>query len=433
LSNRDIPLLIVAGLVATIVGSLLLGPLAIRTFSRLAGRVPIAPRLALRDLARYQARSGAALAAVTLALGIAVTVVVITSAEDAKRAAEPPALSNRAIRVNLGPADAKELPPADATARFGRVTSSVRKLAALLDGATVTPLRKVVQPNVSPMVFGHDRLLPTLELTRRFDNPKGRKSYRVQSELYVATPAVLRYLGIDPGTIRSGTDFLVDRGVDPTQLVIPDMTKRGEFAVTKVQKIDVGDHRFGDGGGYPANFITVNGLRRHGWKQPPIGWLVESSRPLTSDQIASARDIAARAGLAIEFRRENRSRDTVMAIATGAGALFALGILALTVGLIRSESGRDLRILTATGATARIRRKLTAATAGALALLGALLGVVGAYLVLTATYYDDLAYLSHPPVVFLALAVVGVPLAAAAAGWLVAGREPPAIARAAIE
>ena len=41
-----------------------------------------------------------------------------------------------------------------------------------------------------------------------------------------------------------------------------------------------------------------------------------------------------------------------MAIATAAGALLALAILAMTVGLIRSESAGDLRTLTATGATA---------------------------------------------------------------------------------
>jgi putative ABC transport system permease protein len=76
---------------------------------------------------------------------------------------------------------------------------------------------------------------------------------------------------------------------------------------------------------------------------------------------------------------------------------------------------------------------LTASTAGALALLGALLGVAGAYIMLTATYYDDLGYLSEVPFLYLALAVFGVPLAAAAAGWLLAGREPPAIARSAIE
>ena len=51
-----------------------------------AGHVPIAPRLALRDLARYQARSGAALAAITLALGIAAAVVVTAAAEETKEA-----------------------------------------------------------------------------------------------------------------------------------------------------------------------------------------------------------------------------------------------------------------------------------------------------------------------------------------------------------
>jgi putative ABC transport system permease protein len=122
-----------------------------------------------------------------------------------------------------------------------------------------------------------------------------------------------------------------------------------------------------------------------------------------------------------------------LAIATGAGAVLALAILALTVGLIRSESAGDLRTLTATGATARIRRTLTATTAGALALLGALLGIGGTYIVLSATYHDDLDYLSHVPALWLILAAGGVPMAAAGAGWLVAGREPPTIARPVIE
>ena len=48
-------------------------------------------------------------------------------------------------------------------------------------------------------------------------------------------------------------------------------------------------------------------------------------------------------------------------------------------------------------------------------------------------YYDDLGHLSDVPLSYLAVAVVGVPLAAAAAGWLLAGREPPTIARSVIE
>ena len=106
--------------------------------------------------------------------------------------------------------------------------------------------------------------------------------------------------------------------------------------------------------------------------------------------------------------------------------MLALAILALTVGLIRSKSARDLRTLTATGADSSIRRTLTATTAGALALLGALLGVTSAYVVLLAMYHDDLSHLSDVPLSYLAVAVVGVPLAAGATGCssLAASRPP---------
>ena len=434
LSGRDSPPLIIAGLLATILGSLLLGPLAIRTFSVVAGRVSIAPRLALRDLARYQARSGAALAAVTLALGIAATVVVTASAEEAKKASEPASLSDLQIRLYLGPSEDRTLTPVDAPAQLDRLAAGARRVAAQLDGATVVTLGKATEPGAPPMTIGTTRFLPTVELTKSFTSPEGRKSYRAQSQLYVATPAVLDYLGIDPATIDPGTDFLVDRSVTAEDLVIPSFTSRRVIAVTKVQKIDTGRHLFGaESGRTPPYFITLNGLRRHGWKQIPAGWLVQSSQPLTSDQIAAARDAAAEGGLTIETQRKSNPPTEVMSIATAAGGMLALAILAMTVGLIRGESAGDLRTLTAAGATSGIRRTLTATTAGALALLGAILGVGGAYLALAATYYDDLGYLSDLPVLYLAFAVIGVPLAAAAAGWLVAGREPPAIARPVIE
>ena len=433
LSGRDQPLLIVAGLVATILGTLLVGPFAIRTFSVVAGRVSVAPRLALRDLARYQARSGAALAAVTLALGIAVSVVVTASAQEAQQAKEPPSLSDRQIRVHMGRPEDPKVIPIETPAQVAQQIAGVRHLAARLDQATVLPLQKAVEQGAAPAVLGNTRFLPTIELARRFDS-SGRTSYRSDADLYVATPAVLRYLGIDPGAIAPSTDYLADRSVQTGTLVIPSMIKRTEYAVTNIQRIDTGRHLFGAGSGLkPPYFITLNGLRRHGWKQTRAGWLVESSKTLTSGQIASARAAAAAAGLTIEVRRQSNPPTTVMAIATAAGALLALAILAMTTGLIRGESAGDLRTLTAAGATSRIRRTLTATTAGALAFLGALLGIGGAYVALAATYHDDLGYLSSVPVLYLALALVGVPLAAAAAGWLLAGREPPFIARPVIE
>jgi putative ABC transport system permease protein len=439
LSSRDKPPLIVGGIVATILGCLLVGPSAIRIFSSLAGHFSIAPRLALRDLARYQARSGAALAAITLALGIATAVVVTGTAEETRQneraAADLPNLSDRQVRVYTGPIqDPDAIPiPIQSPAQLARSEARVRELAAGFDQAAVIPLRKAIQPGLPPIVtFEGDRALIAVGLARQI----GEDAWTRESALYVATPALLSHLGIDPATVNPSADFLADPAVPTNELAILGNRARRQFAVTNVQKIDsrevLGSGR-ADTGKVPSSFVTLNGLRRHGWKQIPAGWLVESSRPLTNDQIAAARDLAAESGLAIETQRKSTSFATPIAIATAAGALLALAILAMTVGLIRSESTRDLRTLTATGASSGIRRTLTAATAGALALLGALLGIAGAYLALAATYHDDLGYLSRIPVLSLAFLGIGVPLIASAAGWLLAGREPPTIARPVLE
>ena len=105
----------------------------------------------------------------------------------------------------------------------------------------------------------------------------------------------------------------------------------------------------------------------------------------------------------------------------------------MTVGLIRGESGRDLRTLTASGATSATRRTLTAATAGGLALLGAVLGTAGAYLALGAGYAHDIGQLRPVPVVEIVAVLVGLPLLATASGWLLAAREPDSLGRAVID
>jgi putative ABC transport system permease protein len=106
----------------------------------------------------------------------------------------------------------------------------------------------------------------------------------------------------------------------------------------------------------------------------------------------------------------------------------------MTVGLIRSESAADLRTLTATGASGRTRRTISASTAGALGLTGALLGTVVAYVAVLCLFRSELSQrMGDIPVLDLVLVVAGLPLVAAAGAWLLAGREPPAFARQPIE
>jgi len=99
--------------------------------------------------------------------------------------------------------------------------------------ATNSEFGSAVEPGAPPMAVGDTQVFPPVELVKR-----SGKTFSGQSQLYVATPAVLRYLGIDPMRINPGIDFLLDRSVAVNQLTIPSMTSRKLFPVTNVQKID---------------------------------------------------------------------------------------------------------------------------------------------------------------------------------------------------
>jgi putative ABC transport system permease protein len=58
---------------------------------------------------------------------------------------------------------------------------------------------------------------------------------------------------------------------------------------------------------------------------------------------------------------------------------------------------------------------------------------MGAYIALIAGYSDDLSQLSPIPIVNLLIVVLGLPVVACMVAWLLGGREPPTIARQAID
>ena len=129
--------------------------------------------------------------------------------------------------------------------------------------------------------------------------------------------------------------------------------------------------------------------------------------------------------MTIETKNSAPSSAEILNYATAFGIALALGILAMSIGLIRSETAGDLRTLTATGASSFTRRELTAATAFALALGGAVLGTVAAYVAAIgyawANPLDGLSELSNVPTKQLLFILVGMPVVAAVIGWLMAG------------
>jgi putative ABC transport system permease protein len=431
LANQARPPLIIAGALAMTLGILLISPLAIRALAALGGRAPVAVRLALRDLARHQARSGAALAAISLALGIAAAIIISSAAD--KSAANAGNLPDTQILVWSGQPEGGNGPDGPvvpvrtpAQLRVLAAAGAVHQIAGPLHHSEVIALDMPVNPADKPQPGGQGSQggQPVAGLGAP-QNPAsgGRGGTYSAIPLYLATPAVLRYLRISPATITPATDFLT---VHAGQLVV---TTPSTFAtVTHVQRIQAPSYT-----SQPTSLMTLGGLHRRGWTQIQSGWLVQSDKPLTAAQLAAARDVAAKAGLIIEARNSQASLATISAAATAAGALLALGVLAMTVALMRTEATGDLRTLTAAGATSTTRRTLTAATAGGLALLGALIGSAGAYLALAAGHLSDLSTLSRVPLLYLAITVLGVPVAAALTGWMLAGRKPQSIARRVLE
>jgi putative ABC transport system permease protein len=364
--------LIMVGSVSFVLGILLLAPVTtIRVATRLAAGASVPVRLALRDLARYRARSGAALAAISLALGIAVAIVLTSSAALYASNAEGN-LSETQLLVRIGeiPSTGDVSPIPDRTqAELDQLEGAVDEIAAVVEEATVTPIDVALAPDFE----GIDGL-PAMVLTEEV-SPGLR---RILSLLYVATPELLDHYGVDLDTVDPSTEILtVKTGtlwlepIDPEVVQNPTRLSPGYTSL-------------------PGSFVTPAELRHRGWDTARAAWLIETTAPISDGQSAEAVRLAANAGITVETRDSQGDLHALRTGATAVGMVVALGILAMTVGLIRTETSGDVRILTATGATRRIRRSITAATSGGLALLGALIGMAGAYLATIALHARDL-------------------------------------------
>jgi putative ABC transport system permease protein len=440
---------ILGGTVATVFGLLLLAPLAIRAIAATAARWPIAVRLAWRDLARYQARSGAALGAVTLALAIAATIAISAAAAQIPNPI-PNLPANQLILYVGGGAPSPGNPlPVMTGAQQQTVQTRIDQLASSLHAQAALPLEAAYDP-AAPTVTGppgQGAQAPgqvTASLSRVIRISRG-ESVSPVAALYVATPALLERYGIKAASIDPAADVISSR-TDLAGLQIflpifgPAPNRDARPAPLPPAMNDAMTHpiiqritQFPPDTSDPNTLLTSHGMQVLGLAALPAGYLFQTPAPLTPAQIKSAQRVAASIGLAVETRSSQKSFAPLRNWSTAAGILLALGVLAMTVGLIRSESGRDLRTLTAAGASSSTRRTLTGATAGALALLGALLGTAGAYAALFAWHRSNLHPLTHIPIGNLLIIIVGLPFIATTAGWLLAGREPPAIARQPLE
>ncbi|HET6744292.1 MAG TPA: FtsX-like permease family protein [Candidatus Limnocylindria bacterium] len=392
-------LLTVAGAGLVIAATVATGPLLIATAGRLGASVAVAVRLAGRDLARYRRRSGAALGALSLIIGLAVATVVTTSS--AVYAADEGNLSDRQVMLRVGeiPSRGDVAPiPERSPEEVARLDAAADDVAQQLGGASVTPVDVTVIPNLD--IAGAEGL-PVAVLTV----DEGDGFHRIVDLVYVASAQLLSRYGAPS---EPGPAFLSNR--TETGLMLEPIRPEPVRPV----------HLEGGYSSVPGTFITPAEVTRRGWGTARAGWLIEAEDPVTADEFDVVRGLAATAGITAERRAQQgnlaRARDGATAIAL----LASLALVAMTVGLMRAETSADRRILVALGSSRRQQRDLAAATAGTLALAAIATGTGVAYLSLLAQGGDQLAQLLPVPGAHLAMLCLGLPVVAVIGSWVLA-------------
>ena len=424
---------LILGIVLLIVAIILLAPFCLVILARAGRRAPIAIRLALRDLARFRARSGSALSAISLGVFIAALVCVLTAQRygNVLDYAGPNMASNQIIvyTPDGGPGGGG---PGNGPGNGPGGSSP--------SGTASTPQAQAAVAQNIARALGSNTVIELDQAGAHLDHHGAGRSW--SGPVYVATPQLLQAFGIKASDVNPDADVLTARpglsGISHMQLVDDGSgqggTCPGQCLANPVIQ-EVGALPSGTSG--PNTVITEHAIHTLGLHTSPSGWLIQAPHPPTAAQITNARLTAGAAGMTIETKSSTPSSAEILNYATAFGIALALGILAMTIGLIRSETAGDLRTLAATGASSFTRRELTAATAFALALGGAVLGTVAAYVAAVGYAWDNpldgLSELSSVPARQLLFIVVGMPVVAAVVGWLLAGREPAAMSRQPLE
>jgi len=428
------PVLILA-FVALIAAVILFCPVCLALAGRAGRRAPISVRLALRDLARYRARSGSALAAISIGV-LAAMMVCILSAQrygNVLDYAGPNLAPNQVIVYASGPQQGGPGAPL-AGSKLRSAAARARAIAAGLGARDVIALEQT-SASLTHAAAGRSWSGPVYLATPQLLHAFGITGVNPAADVLTMRPGLsgisrmqLTY-GPPPGSTGNPSG---PGGPGGNSFPCPPGSCRWDPVIQEVSGLPSGTSA-------PNTVVTEHAVRtlHLGRSISLVGWLIQAPHPPTAAQISNARIAAASAGLSIETKNSAPSSSEIITWATVFGITLALGILAMSVGLIRSETASDRRTLAATGASSWSRRTITAATAGGLALLGALLGTVAAYIGVIAfsadNSLDGLSELSSVPTTSLLVILVGMPLAAVAAGWLLAGREPPALAHQPIE
>jgi putative ABC transport system permease protein len=343
--------LLLAGAVLGVLGFGACSPWLLERLESVAARLPLSPRLALRDTARFRSRNGPIVTAVLAGFAATVALAAILSSQDAKNAQYYTPVLRPDQLIIAGPG----------AATVGPQVASER-------GAIGS----------APLLQGGPPVLPTTGA------PDGQiyvdiGGYSGPGDLYVGDLNLLKAVGAETAkdAFESGSLILLtpDANVAPLATVtrfhddgrVEDLGKLPIFVV----------HTPDSYASAPAIIASAQTASSLGIVGTSTGWLVRLPHPVTSQDTAVATDRAAAvADTAANWEAgPQRLGEAFRLLVLLASLVFALSVTGVAVALGEAEARPDQRTLLALGADPSVRRRITAARAGVLASIAGVLAV----------------------------------------------------------
>ncbi|MDY0811944.1 ABC transporter permease [Kitasatospora purpeofusca] len=368
---------VLAGAATAEVGILFFTPMLIALFGRLAGRLPLGPRLALRDSARHRGRTAPAVAAVMAAVAGAVAVgVYSTGTEAQERASYRPAAPLGAVVL-----DAPAAPGSPQTVRLRRaVEQALPDLGARADVQDVTYVfcdncssRVQVKGSGARLEHGNAGSRALSGDKTVLHNLFGVRD-RAAEEALAAGRAVV----FDRAYVNDGRATLTMQGAagGPVQPGQVPGTERIEVTVEAVLVENPDAARYG------AVLMGPEAVRKAGLTPSPNGsvWRPDLAPDRKAQQRAEAAvaQLAPYAQLAVERGYQPKGDMNTLALG-GFAVVVVLGAAAVATGLAAADSRNDRATLAAVGAPPRMNRIQAGLQCTLIAGIGAVLGTVSGF------------------------------------------------------
>lgn len=381
---------ILTGAVLSELGFVVCAPTVVALAGRLAQRLPLAPRLALRDASRHRGRSGPAVAAIMAAIAGSIAVSsYFVSTEHRDRADYLPS-----ARIGQPVLDA------------GDDASNTARQAA----AAVAVVRRDLQPSRIVAV-------PTvrcIEETGHCDSIYATGVTGTSSgAIAIGDAALLRSL---TGSVDSGAERALAAGqavffsTEQPQLLREGRNRSGDRPIKGLGSYldDVGSR-----GAAVAGIVSPATAASLHLRQSTGTYIVLTAATPSAAQVDRIDDqLPLKTALIVDRGYQAGGYSIGLVVLALAAALVTLAATAVSVGLSMAESKPDLITLSAVGGRPRTRRLLVANQAGTVALLGALLGVVAGVIPAWAILRADHGVPFVLPWATILVTVVGVPLLA---------------------